>query len=84
MTVVDYIGLDVHKRTISFCAFCARAQHGRNLDEGTIAAQRAELSAWAKARPWPWVGALEATFITGWIYDHWDHWKPLAQEEVGL
>ena len=71
---IDYIGFDVHKKTISFCA---KAQDGRILDEGTIAARRAELSAWAKARPRPWAGALEATLFTGWIYDHL---KPLAQE----
>jgi transposase len=74
MTTIDYIGLDVHKKTISFCA---KAQDGCILDEGKIAARRGELSAWAKARPRPWIGALEATLFTGWIYDHL---KPLAQE----
>ena len=36
MTTIDYIGLDVHKKSISFCA---KAQDGRILDEGKIAAQ---------------------------------------------
>jgi transposase len=74
MTNIDYIGFDVHKKTISFCA---KAQDGRILDEGKIAARRIELTAWAKARPRRWVGALEATLFTGWIYDHL---KPVAQE----
>jgi len=74
MTTIDYIGFDVHKKTISFCA---KAQDGRILDEGTIPAQRAELNVWAKARSRPWVGALEATLFTGWIYDHL---RPCAQD----
>src|SRR6266567_4537741 len=74
MTTIDYIGLDVHKKSISFCA---KAQDGRILDEGKIAAQHKDLNAWAKARPRPWVGALEATLFTGWIYDDL---KPLAQD----
>jgi transposase len=74
MSTIDYIGLDVHKKSISFCA---KAQDGRILDEGTIQARRADLSAWAKARPRAWVGAMEATLFTGWIYDHL---RPFAQK----
>jgi len=74
MTSIDYIGFDIHKKTISFCA---KAQDGRILDEGTIAARRGDLEAWAKTRPRPWVGAMEATLFTGWIYDQL---KPKAQE----
>ena len=74
MTNIDYIGFDIHKKTISFCA---KGQDGAIRDEGTIAARRGELTEWAKARPRPWVGAMEATLFTGWVYDHL---KPLAQE----
>jgi transposase len=74
MTDIDYIGLDIHKKTISFCA---KAQDGTILDQGTIASGRTVLLAWAKARPRPWIGAMEATLFTGWIYDLL---KPLAQE----
>ena len=74
MISIDYIGLDIHKKTISFCA---KAQDGSIRDEGIIPAQRATLSAWAKMRPRPWVGGMEATLFTGWVYDHL---KPLAQE----
>jgi len=74
MTGIDYIGFDIHKKTISFCA---KAQDGRILDEGTIRAQRNVLLAWCNARPRPWMGAMEATLFTGWIYDLL---KPLARE----
>jgi len=74
MNSIDYIGFDIHKKTISFCA---KAQDGRILDEGTIPARRTDLSAWAKRRSRPWWGAMEATLFTGWVYDHL---KPLARE----
>ena len=74
MNSIDYIGFDIHKKTISFCA---KAQDGRILDEGTIPARRTDLSAWAKRRSRPWWGAMEATLFTGWVYDHL---RPLAQE----
>ena len=78
MNSIDYIGFDIHKKTISFCA---KAQDGHILDEGTITAGRDALEAWAKGRARPWVGAMEATLFTGWIYDYL---KPLAQElQVG-
>ncbi len=74
MTTIDYIGFDIHKKTISFCA---KAQDGTILEEGTIPALRKKLLAWAQARPRPWMGAMEATLFTGWIYDLL---KALAQE----
>lgn len=74
MTSIDYIGFDIHKKNISYCA---KAQDGTILDEGKIQAERGKLSEWAKARPRPWIGAMEATLFTGWIYDHL---KPSAKE----
>jgi transposase len=74
MNSIDYIGFDIHKKTISFCA---KAQEGQILDEGTIPARLTDLSAWAERRGRPWWGAMEATLFTGWVYDHL---KPLAQE----
>jgi transposase len=53
MNSIDYIGFDIHKKTISFCA---KAQDGRILDEGIIPARRTDLSAWAKRRSRPLVG----------------------------
>jgi transposase len=62
-----YIGLDVHKKTISYCVKEASGQIHR---EGTIGATRNELDWWIKTLPQPWTAAMEATIFTGWIYDH--------------
>ncbi len=69
-----YIGLDVHKKSISYCI---KTQDGTIVARGQVAATRAALTAWASALERPWVGALEATLFTGWIYDHL---KPFARE----
>ena len=60
MNSIDYIGFDIHKKTISFCA---KAPDGRILDEGIIPARRDNLKTWVKGRPHPWVGAMEATLF---------------------
>ena len=62
-----YIGLDVHKKTISYCVKDASGQVHR---EGKIGATRRELDDWIKTLPQPWSVAMEATIFTGWIYDH--------------
>ena len=62
-----YIGLDVHKKTISYCVKDASGLVHR---EGTIGATRNELDWWMKTLPQPWTVAMEATIFTGWIYDH--------------
>ena len=62
-----YIGLDVHKKTISYCVKDVR---GRVHGQGTIGATRYELDRWMKTLPQPWCVAMEATIFTGWIYDH--------------
>ena len=54
---MHFIGLDVHRKTI---AYCAKTADGTIVDEGTIQALRPELKAWAAARPAPWKGTLEA------------------------
>ena len=64
MITIDYIGFDIHKKTISFCA---KAPEGTILEEGTIPSLRNQLLAWAKAQPRPWIGAMEATLFTWWI-----------------
>jgi hypothetical protein len=51
MNTIDYIGLDIHKKTISFCV---KAQDGTIVEEGTIPALRRKLLVWAQARPRPW------------------------------
>src|SRR3954465_7206484 len=61
-----YIGLDVHKKTISYCV---KDVSGRVYGQGTIGATRYELDSWMKTLPQPWSVAMEATIFTGWIYD---------------
>jgi hypothetical protein len=61
-----YVGLDVLKKTVSFCV---KRIDGTIASEGQVPARRAELTAWARTLPGPWIGALEATLFTGWIYD---------------
>jgi len=69
-----YIGLDVHKKTISYCA---KTKDGTIIREGRVEARRAALTAWAGTIQRPWVGALEATIFTSWIHDHL---APFARE----
>jgi transposase len=62
-----YIGLDVHKKTISYCVKDAA---GCVQQEGKIGSTRRELDAWIRTLPQPRMMAMEATIFTGWIYDH--------------
>ena len=62
-----YIGLDVHKKTISYCVKDAAGHVHR---EGKIGSTRRELDAWITTLPQPRMIAMEATVFTGWIYDH--------------
>src|SRR5216117_4298722 len=67
MTTMNYIGLDVHKKTISYCV---KDVSGRIQQEGKIGSTRRELDIWMRTLPQPWTVAMEATIFTGWIYDH--------------
>jgi transposase len=62
-----YIGLDVHKKTISYCVKDAAGCVHR---EGKLGSTRRELDAWIRTLPQPRTIAMEATIFTGWIYDH--------------
>jgi len=62
-----YIGLDVHKKTISHCV---KDASGQVHQEGKIGATRIELDGWMRTLPRPRTIAMEATIFTGWIYDH--------------
>src|SRR2546428_7535170 len=62
-----YIGLDVHKKTISYCV---KDGSGRIYAEAEIPATRLDLDMWMKTLPQPWTAAMEATIFTAWIYDH--------------
>jgi len=62
-----YIGLDIHKKTISYCVKDAAGCVHR---EGKIGSSRRELDAWIRTLPQPRMMAMEATIFTGWIYDY--------------
>ena len=63
-----YIGLDVHKKTISYCV---KDVAGHVHREGKIGSTRRELDAWINTLPQPRTMAMEADdSSTGWIYDH--------------
>ncbi len=62
-----YIGLDIHKKTISYCVKDAA---GRVQMEGKIGSTRQQLDDWVRDLPQPRQIAMEATVFTGWIYDH--------------
>jgi len=55
-----YIGLDVHKRTISDCA---KDSSGAARVEGSIFAARFDQDAWMKTLPQPWSAAMEVTIL---------------------
>jgi len=61
-----YIGLDVHKKVI---AYCVKKADGELVDEGTIKATKEALKEWVHSIKGRWIGAMEATLFTGWIYD---------------
>lgn len=67
MKPMYYIGLDVHKRKISYCV---KDASGQLHSEGSIPATRFDLDRWMKTLPQPWSAAMEATMFSGWIYDH--------------
>src|ERR1700759_2076386 len=62
-----FIGLDVHKKTISYCVKDATGHVRR---EGKIGSTRRELDAWIQTLPQPRMMAMEATIFTSWIYDY--------------
>ena len=74
MKTVYYIGLDIHKKAI---LYCINLMDGRIVRQGEIAAERNALRKWLSEIPGAWIGAMEATMFTGWIYDFL---KPYALE----
>jgi transposase len=60
MNAIHYIGLDVHKKTISYCI---KSAAGEIVKEGTLAAERCVLRNWAESQPQPWHGAMETTIF---------------------
>jgi transposase len=67
MVTTHFVGLDIHKKTISFCI---RQADGTILQEGTLDASYQALDDWLPQVPQPWIAGMEATMFTGWVYDH--------------
>lgn len=74
MSISHYIGFDVHKKWIFYCV---KTKDGTVIEEGRIQASRIAVRSWAAQRSEPWMGGLEATLFSGWIYDEL---KPYAAE----
>lgn len=66
MNTYYFIGLDLHKKMI---AYCIKTIDGRMIDQGMVNSDRPSLRAWVQDLPGPWIGAMEATMFTGWVYD---------------
>lgn len=62
-----FVGLDVHKQVI---AFCIKTADGKIVAEGTVKSTRADLDVWVKTVPEPWLGGMETTMFSHWIYYH--------------
>lgn len=74
MASIYYIGLDIHKKMI---AYCVKGVDGAIVKQGVVEASRKKLTEWAGSLDRPWIGAMEATMFTGWVYDFL---KPCALE----
>jgi transposase len=74
MTTMHYIGFDIHKKVITFCE---KRIDGEIVEQGTINATREALTNLVETREHSWIGAMEATLFTGWIYDYL---LPFAQD----
>jgi len=61
-----YIGLDIHKLSIAFCEKCS---DGQTMASGSFKARRDYIREWAAERTTPWIGGMEATLFTGFVYD---------------
>lgn len=77
MQVYNFVGLDIHKKSI---AYCVKRIDGKIVEQGRMPSTRKALHAWAISQTTPWIGAMEATLFTGWIYEFL---KPHGALKVG-
>ena len=61
-----FIGLDVHKKTVAFCEMRA---DGQMIACGTFNTRKTAIARWVSQRTHPWIGAMEATLFSGYLYD---------------
>jgi hypothetical protein len=71
-----WVGLDVHKKTISYCV---KDASGRIHLEGTIPAARIDLDRWMKILPQPWMAFTEAI-----VFCRLDLRSPVTHPATGL
>jgi transposase len=64
---MHYIGLDIHKKTISYCV---KRMDGTITKEGEFSARRQDMDRWMETLPQAWTAAMEATIFTSWVYEH--------------
>ncbi len=74
MERVYYIGMDLHKKKM---VYCIKAVDGSVVKAGSVASKRPDLIKWAEGIDREWIGGMEATMFTGWVYDLL---KPFARE----
>jgi hypothetical protein len=67
MNGLYYIGLDVHKKHVSYVI---KNGAGERIGAGQVAATRPALSGWTEGIGRPGSGALEPPLFSGWMYDH--------------
>ena len=67
-----YVGLDVHRKSISFCV---KRADGTVVKEGKMPTTREAIREWAGGFDGPWLCGLEATICSHWIYEEL---KPFA------
>ena len=61
-----YVGMDIHKKNVYYCVKLA---DGKIVSESKVISRREDLANWAQSLPKPWIGAMEATLFTGFVYD---------------
>lgn len=66
MKELYYVGMDIHKKKI---AYCIKTKEGHLIGEGEIDSCKAVLERFARGIDAPWIGAMEATMFTGYVYD---------------
>ncbi len=66
MEKLYYVGMDIHKRTISIAV---KDGAGVLIDKAGIKANRETLNSWCADAPSPFIAVIEAAMFTGWVYD---------------
>ena len=65
MERVYYVGLDIHKKMITYCI---KLNDGTVFEQGSIEAERGALRQWLGGLPGPWKGALSVTAVVDIVH----------------